>query len=142
METLSNISSEEELLQLHNEGKISEGEYNDLLAAMRTSSPDDIEDFACGTNGGGTKSILGKIALCLMLAGVAVPFLCYFAVALGSGSNANVDALQLSFYTGFACEIAAFVLGHISRRDPTGKAAMISASVLAVLYIIIFVLFS
>ena len=35
MENVSNISSEEELLQLRNEGKISEDEYQDLLAAMK-----------------------------------------------------------------------------------------------------------
>ena len=34
MENVSDISSEEELLQLRNEGKISEDEYKDLLAAM------------------------------------------------------------------------------------------------------------
>lgn len=39
MENASNISSEEELLQLRNEGKLSEDEYQQLLAAMRKSSP-------------------------------------------------------------------------------------------------------
>ncbi len=38
METVSNISSEEELLQLCDEGKISEAEYNDLLGAMKKPS--------------------------------------------------------------------------------------------------------
>jgi len=41
MEDVSNISSEEELLHLRNEGKISEGQYQDLLAAMRKSVPSD-----------------------------------------------------------------------------------------------------
>jgi hypothetical protein len=35
MENISNISSEDELLQLHNDGKISEAEYQDLLATIR-----------------------------------------------------------------------------------------------------------
>jgi hypothetical protein len=35
----TNISSEDELLQLRNEGRISEREYSDLLAAMRKPSP-------------------------------------------------------------------------------------------------------
>lgn len=34
MENISNISSEDELLELRNEGKISENEYQDLLATM------------------------------------------------------------------------------------------------------------
>jgi hypothetical protein len=44
MEDVSNISSEEELLQLRNDGKISEAEYQDLLAAIRKSPAKDIED--------------------------------------------------------------------------------------------------
>lgn len=141
MEGISNVSSEEELLQLRNEGKISGAEYNDLLAAMRKPPPHNGEEVASGTDSAVTKGILGKIAVILMLAGVVLPCLCYFALALGSGPNANTDIAQLCFYTGLACEIAAFVLGRISRRDPYGKTAMISALVLAVLYIIIIVLF-
>ena len=38
MENVSNVSSEEELLQLRNEGKISEAEYQDLLGAMKKPS--------------------------------------------------------------------------------------------------------
>ena len=37
MESVSDISSEEELLQLRERGKISEAEYQDLLATMRKS---------------------------------------------------------------------------------------------------------
>jgi len=37
MESVSDISSEEELLQLREEGKISEDEYKDLLATIRKS---------------------------------------------------------------------------------------------------------
>jgi hypothetical protein len=40
MENLSNVSSEEELLQLRNQGKISEAEYGELLAALRKPTPD------------------------------------------------------------------------------------------------------
>lgn len=35
MENISNVSSEEELLELRNEGKISEADYQDLLATMK-----------------------------------------------------------------------------------------------------------
>jgi len=38
MENVSNISSEEELLQLRNEGKISEADYQDLLGAMKKTA--------------------------------------------------------------------------------------------------------
>jgi len=43
MENISNVSSEEELLQLRNEGKITEDEYKQLLDAMRKSPPSDSQ---------------------------------------------------------------------------------------------------
>jgi hypothetical protein len=43
MKNISNISSEEELLELRNDGKISEAEYQDLLAAIRKSQPNERE---------------------------------------------------------------------------------------------------
>jgi hypothetical protein len=43
MINISNISSEEELLQLRNEGKISEAEYQDLLTAIRKSRPSETQ---------------------------------------------------------------------------------------------------
>jgi hypothetical protein len=42
MEDISNISSEEELLQLRNEGKITEDEYEQLLAAMSKPPSDSV----------------------------------------------------------------------------------------------------
>lgn len=43
MEDVSNISSEEDLLQLRNEGKINDDEYQDLLAAMKKPEPRSAE---------------------------------------------------------------------------------------------------
>ena len=43
MQSVSNVSSEEELLKLREEGKISEQEYKDLLAAIRKSRPSETE---------------------------------------------------------------------------------------------------
>ena len=44
MDNVSNISSEEELLQLRNDGKISEAEYQDLLATIRKSPAKGTKD--------------------------------------------------------------------------------------------------
>lgn len=44
MENASNISSEQELLQLRNEGKISEAKYQDLLAVIRKSPAEGARD--------------------------------------------------------------------------------------------------
>lgn len=38
MENVSNVSSEEELVELREQGKITEAEYGELLAAMRKSA--------------------------------------------------------------------------------------------------------
>ena len=40
MKDREEVSSEEELLELRNQGKISEAEYGELLAAMRKPTPD------------------------------------------------------------------------------------------------------
>ena len=51
MENISNTSSEEELLQLRDDGKISEAEYQDLLAVMKNSRPDNtVESATTETN--------------------------------------------------------------------------------------------
>jgi len=43
MQSVSNVSSEEELLKLRQEGKISEEQYKDLLAAIRKPRPSETE---------------------------------------------------------------------------------------------------
>jgi hypothetical protein len=43
MDSFAEISSEEELLQLRNDGKVSEAEYQDLLAAIRKSQPSETQ---------------------------------------------------------------------------------------------------
>jgi len=42
MENISNISSEEELLELRNEGKITEDEYEELLETLRKTGRADV----------------------------------------------------------------------------------------------------
>lgn len=46
MENVSNVSSEEELLELRNEGKISEDEYEELLETLRKTSKADVRPVA------------------------------------------------------------------------------------------------
>jgi len=86
MENVTNISSEEELLQLHNEGKISEPEYQDLLASMRTPSPNSVEQAAPEIDKAKSKRKLGKIAFVLMLVGIIFPLLGWAGLALGAAT--------------------------------------------------------
>lgn len=71
MENVSNVSSEEELLQLRNEGKISEDEYEELRSAMRKSAKLDVEAPTAVTDEAKSKRKLGKIVFFLMLAGIS-----------------------------------------------------------------------
>jgi hypothetical protein len=72
MENVSNISSEEELLQLRNEGKISEAEYQDLLDSLQKATKVHIEPTTPEIDKAKSKRKLGKIAFCLMLLGIVV----------------------------------------------------------------------
>jgi len=138
MENVSNISSEEELLQLRNEGKISEAEYQDLLATMRKPSPNGDEDTAPEIDKAKSKRKLGKIAFILMLVGFVLPAICFLAVemlAQATAENAGA-AIAPWFFIGAAFEIAAFVMGVISWPDVFGKATVITISVIVVLVLL------
>jgi len=138
MENVSNVSSEEELLQLRNEGKISEDEYKDLLATMQKTKKIDTEPTTSEIDKVKSKRKLGKIAFVLMLVGIILPGLCYFAVDLlakATAENAHA-AIGPWFFLGVAFEIAAFVMGVISWPDVFGKATVITISVLTVLLIL------
>jgi len=129
MQTVSNISSEEELLQLRDEGKISEAEYNDLLAAMRTPPPQSNEDAVLGTDKAKFKYKVGRIAFVFMLVGIVQPittFLLYFAITGRYPVNAIFFRAVFVFMQFFA-----FVLGVISWPDVYGKATVIVVAIMA-----------
>lgn len=65
MDNISNISSEEELLQLRNDGKVSEAEYQDLLSAMRKTSLSEDEKLALGID----KTKTGQESFCFDVVG-------------------------------------------------------------------------
>ncbi|HUT30596.1 MAG TPA: hypothetical protein VMX13_12450 [Sedimentisphaerales bacterium] len=73
MQNTANISSEEELLQLRNEGKITEAEYEQLRAAMEMTKKGEAEKGAPEAEGVKWKRKMGKRAFILMLAGFIVP---------------------------------------------------------------------
>ncbi len=89
MEHAMNINSEEELLGLKNEGKISESEYAELLSAMRKPSPppepsESDDEYA-------SKQKFGKTAFYLLLAGIVVPTIVFFIsfAATGGGESGS-----------------------------------------------------
>lgn len=73
------------------------------------------------------ESKFGKLALALSLGGVIL------AVATGMLARLAGDRADLSAYVIFlAFQVAAIVLGLMARRHPLGKAAAITAAVLAI----------
>ena len=102
MENISNISSEEELLQLRNDGKISEAEYQELLAAIRKSpAKDTLEAVSAG------KFINLQ----------DVPWQIWFVVALlaleGIGNLLSIPKQQIELiWFGWKC---LFILGLLKR---------------------------
>ena len=99
MENISNVSSEEELLQLRNESKISEAEYQDLLAAIQKATKVDTEPAAPEADKARSKRKLGKIAFVLMLLGIIFALVGLAGLALGAatavGERVEVTAAEL-----------------------------------------------
>jgi hypothetical protein len=134
MEDLSNVSSEEELLQLRNEGKITEDEYEELLETLRKTTSPDIGPDVPETNKAKSKRKLGIIAFVLMLTGIVLPVACYFIVELlaqATAENAHA-AIGPWFFLGLVLEIAALGTGIASWADPFGKAAVIASSLILI----------
>ena len=136
---MENVSSEEELIQLRNEGKINEAEYQDLLAAIQKATQVDTEPATPEVDKARSKRKLGKIAFALMLTGIILPAFFYFMIELLSGPN-NRPAIGPFFFLGVAFEIAAFVMGVIAWPNVYGKATVVTTSVLTVLTVLLFLL--
>ena len=127
MQNVSNVSSEDELRQLRNEGKINESEYKELLTAMRKSVSNEAEMPPPQTEKSTSKHKLGKTAFVLMLVGIILPAICFVAVERLAPENAHA-AIGPWFLLGVVFEIAAFVIGMIAWRDVFGKATVITIS--------------
>lgn len=135
METVSNVSSEEELSQLRDEGKISESEYKDLLDAMSKAPLKAVEGPKPGPEVPPAKRKRGKIALTLMLLGIILPVICFLAVQM-----LGPEYIAPWFFLAVAFQIVAFALGVSSWPDAYGKATVITISVIAAFVLLIFVL--
>lgn len=135
----SHISSEEELLQLREEGKINEDEYNDLLAAMVKSSRR-IEELAlsesCNVK---AEQKRGKTALIVMLAGLFLPAIGYYIVELSAGPDQGA-AIGLWFFLGVAFEIVAFALGLSTWPDIHAKVTVITIGAITAFIVLLITL--
>ncbi len=154
MDNAGNVSSEEELLQLRNEGKISEAEYNELLGAMK-ARPAEPKEFLPETEKSKSKGKLSKRAFILMLAGIFLPILILGICILTNtwispiiykivyGNPADIAykifhfdldyVTPLCFALWAAFEAIAFVLSVIAWPDTYSKATVASICVMFVI---------
>ena len=138
MENVSKISSEEELLQLRNEGRVSEDEYRDLLSAVRKAPLKDTAMSAPDADESEAKSKRGRIALALMLLGIILPTICFLTLQMLVPENASL-AVGPWLCLSLALEIAALVLGILAWPDIFGKATLITiAAIVVVIGILLF----
>jgi len=135
MEDISNVSSEEELLQLRNEGNISEDEYEELRSAMRKSTKLDVEPPPAADKAK-SKRKLGKIAFYLMLVGFALGPVCYLVFGCMIFPTSRPEHGPWLLLLGLPLEIAAFVMGVIGWPDVFAKATVVTVSVLLVLLVL------
>lgn len=137
MESVSNVSSEEELLQLRNEGRISKAEYGELLNAMHAQSSKAMETAIPDDFKNASKQKFGKLAFYLMLAGILLPILSFFISFAISGGGEGDVIFSVCFFLFVLIEIPAFVFGMISWPDAYGKATIITNSIIALLTILL-----
>jgi len=137
MENLSNVSSEEELLQLRNEDKISEEEYEELRSAMRKSTKLDVEPPTAVTDKAKSKRKLAKIAFVLMLVGIVLPVVCFLVFEYPT-SRPDIGPWFLFF--GLPLEIAAFVMGVLAWPEVLAKATLIAVSLISFIVVLAFII--
>ena len=128
MENAANLSSKEELLKLKNEGRITEEEYQELLEAIN-KNPASKEDAPRNISEDNSKSKLGKIAVVITLAGIILPFPCYFIIEAMAPPNGHA-AFGPWFGLGIIVELVALDLGIKSWRTENGKAAAIASGII------------
>jgi hypothetical protein len=129
---MQNISSEQELKQLLDEGKLSQQEYQELKQAMAEKNKVQDVKQEEGENRSDSIYNLGKNALLLALGGILIPFLGYLFVELfgGPDSGADIEPWMFLFY---GMEIPALVIGSISWNTGFGRAATVTAAILILL---------
>jgi hypothetical protein len=136
MKNVSNISSEEELLELRNDGKISEAEYEDLLETIKKSPAKGADSSALRGKIPDSKRRQGKISFYLMLAGIIAPIVMFLVSFAITGGGEGDVIFSICLFLSILIEIPALVLGVISWPDGYGKATVVTISAVAVLIVL------
>jgi hypothetical protein len=109
MQSVPNVSSEEELLQLRDEGKISEAEYEDLLAAMKERGK--LENEPAGGSAAEPRETSGLAIASLVLALALGPLGCIPAVICGHLALRRMN--REAGLAGRGLALAGLIVGYI-----------------------------
>ena len=128
-------TSEQELKQLLDEGRITEEEHKELLEAIRQKETvqEPIEKPGKSIHNSADKP--GKIALILVLSGIVFPLISYFLLepeTYKPNANSTFKGTYSEFlvFIFLGMQLVGFVMGIISWKSRFGKAATIIAGIL------------
>jgi len=108
MENVSNISSEEELLQLRNEGRISEDEYQDLLAAMKETGRAGAEPAYKEESKPARTS---RLAIASLVFSLVIPMGCIPGIICGHLALRKIE--KDASFRGRGLALAGLIIGYI-----------------------------
>ena len=138
MTDFSNITSEQELLQLRNEGKITDDEYQQLRDAMQSTQQGGAQTPEPMLKEQKSKRKLAITGFCIMLAGFTLPFMIwYFVEQAAQAHHPNRHAAMAPWF--FMCilfEITALTIGIIAWPQRIAKATVITICTVIVLSIL------
>ncbi|MHC4111267.1 MAG: DUF4190 domain-containing protein [Planctomycetota bacterium] len=108
MEKVSNITSEEELLQLRNEGKISEEEYGQLLETLQKTTKVDIGE---GREDNLKPTRTSGLAIASLVLSLVIPFGCIPAIVCGHIALRKIGKDAMVQGRGLA--LAGLIIGYV-----------------------------
>lgn len=127
-------TSEQELKQLHDEGRITEDEYKELLEAIRqkevVQEPVDVPPKSAEPK---PKNKFGEAALVLFLLSIVIPVISILLAFVLSAMRMKLFIAGPFIFLGFLCALLAFIFGIIGWKSTPGKIAAIGVPCLGVL---------
>ena len=133
MENVKNVSSEEELLKLRNEGRITRAEYEELLSEIQ-KTPGKLPQTQMFSSliknqGIGIKSFI------LSIAGILLPLLCSAFIYFVLKNDSDTPIVML-FFLAIAIEIISLIFGIVSCKTTFGKAGIVISSIIIILLVL------
>jgi len=137
-------TSEQELKQLLEEGRITEEEYKELLEALRQKeTAQKPAEVPPKPNAPKPRTGYGRAALILMIIGILLPIVAIMIALVFHFIDVKLAAFLFMpfFLIGLLCGLLAFIFGIIGWKSKAGKVAAIGVPCLGVLFVIGWILF-